>query len=51
MYWLPGTDCSRLRRSSSAALQTGAALRASPSNLPEDGQVVEPGLFYVGGSN
>jgi len=49
--WCARTDCSRLRPSSSAALRTAAALRAAASNLAEDGQVVEPVLFYVGGSN
>jgi hypothetical protein len=43
--------CSRLRRSSSASLRTAAAPCAAASNLAEDGQVVEPVLLSVGGSN
>ncbi len=49
--WCARTDCSRLRRSASALLRPAAALRASPSNLSADGQVVEPTCLSVGGSN
>jgi len=47
--WLPGTDCSRLRRESSAALRTAAAKRVGVQlGLWPSCRTV---LFSVGGSN
>jgi hypothetical protein len=44
------TDCSRLRRESSASLRTAAALRAAASN-PAQTPGCRTGLLSVGGSN
>jgi hypothetical protein len=47
----PGRIARGGRRSASASLRPAAALRASTSNLSEDGQVVELGFLSVGSSN